>query len=47
MGVLDFLRGIVKPITDLIDNLSSSDEERGKQQNELTKIENEFLGKVL
>ena len=36
MGVLDFLSGIVKPITDLIDNLSTSDEERGKLQNELT-----------
>ena len=47
MGVLDFLSGIVKPITDLIDNLSTSDEERGKLQNELTKIENEFLGKAL
>ena len=47
MGVLDFLSGVVKPITDLIDNLSTSDEERGKLQNELTKIENEFLGKAL
>ncbi len=47
MGVLDFLSGIVKPITNLIDNLSTSDEERGKLQNELTKIENEFLGKAL
>lgn len=47
MGVLDFLAGIVKPITDLIDNLSTSDEERGKLKNELTKIENEFLGKAL
>ena len=47
MGVLDFLSGIVKPITDLIDNLSTSDEERGKLQNELTKIENEFLAKAL
>ena len=47
MGVLDFLSGIVKPITDLIDNLSTSDEEREKLQNELTKIENEFLGKAL
>lgn len=47
MGVLDFLSGIVKPITDLIDNLSTSDEERGKLQNELTKIENEFLAKTL
>ncbi len=47
MGVLDFLGGIVKPITDLIDNLTTTDEERGKLKNELTKIENEFLGKAL
>ena len=47
MGVLDFLSGIVKPITDLIDNLTTTDEERGKLQNELTKIENKFLSKAL
>ena len=47
MGVLDFLSGVVKPITDLIDNLTTTDEERGKLQNELTIIENEFLGKAL
>ena len=47
MGVLDFLGGIVKPFTDLIDNLTTTDEERGKLINELTKIENEFLGKAL
>ncbi len=47
MGVLDFLSGVVRPIADLIDNLSTSDEERGKLQIELTKIENKFLGKAL
>lgn len=47
MGVLDFLSGIVKPITDLIDNLTTTDEKRGKLKNEMTKIENEFLGKAL
>jgi hypothetical protein len=47
MGVLDFLSGIVKPITDLIDNLTTTDEERGKLKIEMTKIENEFLGKAL
>jgi hypothetical protein len=30
MGVLDFLSGVVKPITDLIDNLTTTDEERRK-----------------
>ncbi len=47
MGVLDFLSGVVKPIIDLIDNLTTTDEERGKLKNEMTKIENEFLGKAL
>ncbi|MEW6702688.1 MAG: 3TM-type holin [Bacteroidota bacterium] len=47
MGVLDFLSGIVKPITDLIDNLTTTDEERGKLKIEMTKMENEFLGKAL
>src|SRR5664279_127354 len=47
MGILDFLGGIIKPITDLIDNLTTTDEERGKLKNELTKIENEFMGKAL
>ena len=48
MGVLNFLGGIVKPITDLIDNITTTDEERGKLKNDpskrcragLTKIEN-------
>jgi Holin of 3TMs, for gene-transfer release len=47
MSVLDFLGGIIKPITDLIDNLTTTDKERGELKNELTKIENEFLGKAL
>lgn len=47
MGALDFLSSIVKPITNMIDNLTTTDEERGKLKNELTKIENEFLGKAL
>ncbi len=47
MGILNFLSGIVKPITELIDNLSTSDEERGKLEIELTRIENLFLQKAL
>ena len=31
----------------LIDNLTTTDEKRGKLKNEMTKIENEFLGKAL
>lgn len=47
MSVLGFLSGLVKPITNLIDELHVSDEERGKIVNELTKIENEMSGKLL
>ena len=47
MAILDFLGSIVKPITDLIEHLTTTDEERGQLKNELTKIENEFLGKAL
>ncbi|MBU2492677.1 MAG: holin family protein [Bacteroidetes bacterium] len=47
MSILNFLSGIVKPVTDLIDNITTTDEERERLKNELTKIENEFLGKAL
>lgn len=47
MGILNFLSGIVKPITDLIDGITTTDEERDKLKNELTKIENEFMSKAL
>ena len=47
MGVLTFLGGLVKPVTNLIDSLHTSDEEKGKLKNELTKIENGMAEKVL
>jgi hypothetical protein len=47
MGVLDFLSGIVKPITDLIDSLVTTDKEKRELKNELLRIENQFLGKAL
>jgi len=47
MGILDFLGGIVKPVTDLIEKLTTTDKEKLELKNELTKIENEFLGKAL
>ncbi|MFA7421113.1 MAG: 3TM-type holin [Melioribacteraceae bacterium] len=47
MGVLDFLGGIVKPITDLIDSLVTTDKEKKELKNELLRIENQFLGKAL
>ncbi|MDP2036933.1 MAG: 3TM-type holin, partial [Ignavibacteria bacterium] len=47
MGVLDFLSGIVKPITDLIDSLTTTEKEKKELSNELVRIENQFLGKAL
>ncbi|KAF0139738.1 MAG: hypothetical protein FD122_3028 [Stygiobacter sp.] len=47
MGVLDFLGGIVKPITDLIDSLTTTEKEKKELSNELVRIENQFLGKAL
>lgn len=47
MGVLDFLSGIVRPITDLIDSLTTTEKEKKELSNELVRIENQFLGKAL
>ena len=37
--MLDFIKAIFKPATELIDNLHVSDEERGKLRNEFAKIQ--------
>lgn len=47
MGILDFLGGAIKPITDLIDNLTTTDEEKATLKNELVKIQNSMTMKVL
>jgi len=47
MGILSFIGELIKPVTDLIDNLSTSDEEKLTLTNELVKIQNEFSGKAL
>jgi hypothetical protein len=47
MGILSFLGGLVKPAKDLVDELHTSDEEKGQIKAELTRIENEFAGKLL
>jgi hypothetical protein len=47
MGILSFIGGLVKPATELIDELHTSDEEKGRLKNQLTRIENTFAGKVL
>lgn len=47
MGIFDFLGGIIKPITDLIDNLSTSDEEKLTLKNKLMDIQNQANAKLL
>jgi len=47
MGIFDFLGGIIKPVTDLIDNLTTTDEEKKTLKNELVKIQNNMAEKVL
>ena len=47
MGIFDFLGDIIKPVTDLIDNLTTTDEEKKVLKNELVKIQNNMAEKVL
>jgi len=47
MGIFDFLGDIIKPITDLIDNLNTSDEEKLTLKNKLVQIQNEAQTKLL
>jgi hypothetical protein len=47
MGIFEFLGSIVKPITDLIDNLTTSDEEKLSLKNELVKLQNDVAVKVI
>lgn len=47
MGIFDFVGEIVKPVTGLIDNLSTSDEEKLTLKNKLTEIENTYKSKLL
>ena len=47
MGIFDFIGSIIKPVADLIDNVSTTDEERLQLKNKLTTIQNEFGAKLL
>jgi hypothetical protein len=47
MPVLDFLSGLIKPVTDLIDGFITTDEEKQKVMNELVSIENQLNVKML
>lgn len=47
MGIFDFLGGAIKPITDLIDNLSTSNEEKAEAKAKLQLIQNNLTEKFL
>lgn len=47
MSVFDFLGSIIKPVSNLIDNIHTSDEERLKLRNEFAKMQNEIQSQVL
>ena len=39
MGLFDFIANIFKPAADIVDELHTSDEEKGRLRNELAKIQ--------
>ena len=47
MGVFSFISSIIKPASDLVDNLHTSQEEKMELQKQIKQIENEFQSKVL
>ena len=47
MGLFDFISNIFKPASDVIDNLHTSEEEKGKLRNELAKIQASAQEKIL
>lgn len=47
LGFLSILGEVIKPVTGLIDELTTTDEEKGQLRNELTKVENMFAKEVL
>ena len=47
MPLLSFLSELISPVTNLVDELFTSDEERGKMRNALAKIESQVEMKML
>lgn len=47
MGVLDWISSIFKPAADIVDNLHTSEEEKGKLRNELASIQSGANAKLL
>jgi len=47
MSILAAITSIIKPVADIIDELHTSDEEKGILKNELARVENGFAEKLL
>ncbi len=47
MGIFDFIGSIIKPITNLIDDLVTSDEERGLIQTKMVELQNSITAKMI
>lgn len=47
MGILSFLSAAVKPVTDLVDELHTSDEEKGQIKHAMLTLQNEMSSQVL
>ena len=47
MSIFSVVKGLIKPVTDLVDNLHTSEEEKLELKKQLTMVENEFSSKVL
>ena len=46
-GIWDFITSAIKPITDMVDSLTTSDEERLELKNKLVELQNQMTMKVL
>jgi hypothetical protein len=47
MGLLDFLGSAIKPITEMVQGLVTTDSERMQLTNELTRVQNEIASKLI
>jgi hypothetical protein len=46
-SIVGLISGAIKPVTDMVDNLHTSDAEKQQVKNELRQLENEITSKVL
>ncbi len=47
MSIFSFISNIIKPATDLVDNLTTTEEEKLELKRKLIEVQNEFQSKVL